>query len=69
MTTQEPNWTEDELALRVAYELSPRLRTLFPTFELAMNDKPVAAALRTFAHAWQRQQQRSTAHGQGRPQI
>lgn len=53
MATHEPQWTPEEEALHVAYELSPELRLQFPTFTAAMNNPATAAALRAFAHAWQ----------------
>jgi len=54
MATRAPEWTPEEQALHVAYELSPTLRRRFPTYELAMSNEAVAAALRAFSHAWRK---------------
>jgi len=52
MAMAEPNWTDEELALHVAFERSPRLRRLYVTFDRAMAEPAVARALRAAAHAW-----------------
>lgn len=64
MPIPEPNWTEAELALRVAWELDPATRSRFGTLDKAMNNPAVAAALRLSGAAWLRKRQKEQNHGQ-----
>lgn len=64
MPLPEPNWTEAELALHVAYEQSPVTRRQFGTFKQAMKNPAVAAALRLAGNAWLRNRHKEPSHGQ-----
>lgn len=64
MALPEPHWTEEELALHVAYEQCPRLRALYPTFERAMAEPAVARALRLCARARLRRARPETTTGE-----
>jgi len=61
MCQDQIQWTPEEEALHVAYELSPGLRRSFTTYTAAMNDPAAAAILGVFARAWRRKQQQQVA--------
>jgi hypothetical protein len=50
-------WTEQELALHVAYELSPGIRRRYSTYQQAMAEPLISKTLSLVAKAWLRQQQ------------
>lgn len=52
MALPEPNWTDEELAVRVAYELCPAIRRQYRTFERAMAEPLIAKVLRLSGTAW-----------------
>jgi hypothetical protein len=54
---QTAQWNDAELAARVAFQMAQELRQQVASFECAMQNAAIAAALRAHGKAWLRQRQ------------
>lgn len=55
----QTEWTQEEMALHVAYELSPDIRRHYESYSKAMAEPLISKTLSLFAKAWLRKQQQS----------